>query len=1083
MSYLPGEPPEDILAIEDDPATADEIARALDRGGYHFTRALTGAEGLARLQEKSYSLVVIDGMLPDCAGAAVCQSIKKRDPLLPVLILGARSMLENEIEGLNASADSYLTKPFDPAELLAHVKTVLRTRATQLFLAQYSQQLRLVTEIGHQITSILDLDRLISETVQLTQRAFALKCAGVGLLESNDVLWRLSWRDGGGEIQERVASISLLQGGPRGLIRKSKSIEVMPALIRAADHLIALDSLARDSRIVVPIVHRGSVLGALLACRESNGYFDEKDRLIMATLAGQLAVAVVNARLVMAQRRETQVALMLAQAAHVLNQPQSMSEMAQAIVRMITQLAGVAHSAIGFWQPAQGENILHSLHADSCILEELLRGLIARRDPNFLAALSNMCEPGVIHLPQGQARLQKIHAGPVTRELLAVPFLLRQQTEGALFILGQPAYHFDAYDRSLAIGLAQQVAGVAGNLGLLTRLQQERDQLQTILASMQGGVFLVDDRGQIAYCNPRLSAMMGTRAETFLGHSYRVFFQQILARSGDAEKARRELEAAVNQVTTLPVVDLTLPRPDASHLRIHFFPVKDKDELGRCSGWGGVVGDITREHEHLGRTSELLSSVSHELRTPLAAIKGFVTMLSGGYAYWDEGSRESYLRSINESADQLGRLIENVLEMARLDAGMACLRRRSVALASLVERAVQAARLPDREHDFEVSIMTGLPELEMDPLRIEQVLRNLLQNAVDSSPAGSKIIVRAEQQTDEVLISVADHGNGVPKENLAHVFDRFLWASQTSGGQIKCAGLGLYLSHELVIAHGGRIWAASEPGHGTTIYFTLPLECPSNGSSVVTIAPSAARAARQSGADAHLPWDVTSLLLVEDDAPAARVLKANLEAEGYKVSVACQGRVALEMAAHSAFQLVLLDLMLPDLDGFQVCEHLREFSSVPVIIITGKASERDKVRGLSVGADDYLVKPFSSKELVARVQAVLRRARSQSAGDARATLRFGDLTLDLAHRQVYLRGNIVALTAREYKLLSYMATNSGRVLSHSHLLAKVWGPEYADDSQYLWVCISRLRRKLEDIPERPRYIFTDPTAGYHFCEG
>ncbi len=377
MGYLPGELPEVILAIADDPATGEVIAHALDREGYHFTHALTGTEGLARLQEQSYSLVVVDEMLPDCGGEAVCQSVKKRDPLLPVLILGARSMIENEIKSFNAGADGYLTKPFDPAELLAHVKTVLRIRATQLFLARYSQQLRLVSEIGRQITSILDLDHLLSEAVQLTQRAFALQCAGVGLLESNEVRWRLRWCDESGDIRERVASISLARGRLRGLIGRSKPIEVMPALVKAADNLIAEDSLAFDSRIVVPIAHSSGVLGALLACRRSDGNFAEEDRFLMAMLAGQLAVAVINARLVTAQRRETQVAQMIAEAAQRLNQPQSMSEIAQAIVCTIAQLAGVAHSAIGFWQPAQGEHIFHTLHADSCIFEDLLMvGLI-----------------------------------------------------------------------------------------------------------------------------------------------------------------------------------------------------------------------------------------------------------------------------------------------------------------------------------------------------------------------------------------------------------------------------------------------------------------------------------------------------------------------------------------------------------------------------------------------------------------------------------------------------------------------------------------------------------------------------------
>ena len=384
-----------------------------------------------------------------------------------------------------------------------------------------------MSEIGRRIASILDLDQLLSEVIRLTQRAFALAFAGVGLLEGGVILWRLGLRTEYGETQERIVSVELDRGSLPVPVRGSRPIEIMPEIIRTADGLIAEDLPAVNSRIIVPIVQSGGVLGVLLACRESNAYFDDKDRLIMGTLVGQLAVAIVNAQLVTAQQRETQIARMIAQAAQLLNQPQSMSEMAQAIVSMITQLAGVAHSAIGFWRPAQGESILLSLHADSCTLEELLRDLIARGDTNFPAALSNTGEPHVVQLPQGQARLPKTDAGSGAQELLAVPFPRGEQIEGALFILGQPAYHFDAYDRSLAVGIAHQVAGAARNRDLLTRLQQERDQLETVLAGMRDGVFLVDDRGQIAYCNSQLGEMIGTRVETFLGHSYHVFFQQL----------------------------------------------------------------------------------------------------------------------------------------------------------------------------------------------------------------------------------------------------------------------------------------------------------------------------------------------------------------------------------------------------------------------------------------------------------------------------------------------------------------------------------------------------------------------------
>ncbi len=1080
MTYLPHSRSEDILAIEAEPVTANLIAQALAQEGYRCILALTGTEGLARLEEQTFSLVVIDKVLPDCDGYQICQSIKKRDPLLPVMMTGAHSTIDDEVKGLNLGADDYIATPFHPIELLARVKAILRSRSTQLFLAQYSQQLQVIGEIGRRITSILDLDCLLSEVIRLTQQAFALKCAGVGLLEGSGVLWRLGLQDEHGGIHERVVSIKLDHGRLPALIKRSRSIEIMPEVMKTAYCLIAESSFAVNSRIIVPIHQSGDILGALLACHESSEYFDDKDRLMMGMLARQLAVAVVNARLVLAQQRETQIAQTLVQSGHLINQLQNMSEIMPALVGTIAQPAGVAHSAIGFWEKAQGESILQSLYADSRDLDEALRNLIAKDGANFLNILTNTQEPSVIQLRPGQARIEKTCAEPGAPDLLITPIRRGEQIRGALFILGNSAHHFDTYDCSLAIGIAHQLASKAETLDLLSSLQRDSGQREAILMSVQNGIFLVDGSGQIVYCNPQLSDMIGTNAKTLLGHSYCVLFQQLVARSGNREKTRQDLDIAVGQITTFPIVNLTIPRPDFLHLQLHFFTVND--ESGQSIGWGAALSNVTAQLERLDRMSDLLASVAHKLRTPLATIKGFATMLSGERPYWGEDGHEGYVRSIDESADQLGRLIENVLEMARMDTGVALLRRRSVAVPSLVERAVRAIRLLDKEHEFEVSIMAGLPELEIDPLRIEQVLRNLLENAVDASPAGSHVVVRVERQSDEVLISIADQRIDIPKDTLAHIFDRVPQATEVSRGQTKSAELGLYVSRAVVTAHGGRIWATSEPGHGTTIHFTLPVESFPNGSSAAPPRPNTNQLGRRLEADSHTPSNVTTILIVDDDVLQLRLFKVNLEMEGYKVMTASQGRAALEMAALQAFHLILLDLGLPDLDGFHVCARLREFSSVPIIIITGKDTEQDKLRGLGVGADDYLIKPFSPKELVARVRAVLRRAQAPGVPEGRTMLRVGDMTLDLAHREVYLRGKIVSLTLHEYKLLIYMATNPGRVLSHRQLLTEVWGPEYGDDRQYLWVSISRLRRKLEDDPGQPRYIITDPTVGYHFSE-
>ena len=223
--------------------------------------------------------------------------------------------------------------------------------------------------------------------------------------------------------------------------------------------------------------------------------------------------------------------------------------------------------------------------------------------------------------------------------------------------------------------------------------------------------------------------------------------------------------------------------------------------------------------------------------------------------------------------------------------------------------------------------------------------------------------------------------------------------------------------------------------------------------------------------------DRITLLVVDDDPRMQRLLRANLERAGYRVDVANDGAVALEQIELAPPDLVLLDVMMPLMDGLTCLGRLREFSDVPVILLTAKGEERDKVQGLDLGADDYLTKPFGPAELLARVRAVLRR-RTQASAAAPTEITVGDLTINLARRRVVRQDQEIRLTPTEYKLLYELATNRGRVLLHGELLARVWGPEYRDEVDYLWTYVRYLRNKLEPDPAHPRYILSEPGVGY-----
>ena len=221
------------------------------------------------------------------------------------------------------------------------------------------------------------------------------------------------------------------------------------------------------------------------------------------------------------------------------------------------------------------------------------------------------------------------------------------------------------------------------------------------------------------------------------------------------------------------------------------------------------------------------------------------------------------------------------------------------------------------------------------------------------------------------------------------------------------------------------------------------------------------------------------ILVIDDEPQILRALRTILLARHYRVSTAGRGEEGLALAAAELPDLVILDLALPDMDGIQVCKRLREWSQAPIIVLSVREGERDKVTALDQGADDYLTKPFSAEELLARIRVALRHAARERSQEPDAIVS-GSLVIDLAGRLVTRSGEEIKLTATEFRLLAYLATNAGRVLTHQAILSHVWDPADADHLEYLRVYIRQLRKKLEEDPEHPRTILNEPGIGYRF---
>jgi two-component system KDP operon response regulator KdpE len=222
------------------------------------------------------------------------------------------------------------------------------------------------------------------------------------------------------------------------------------------------------------------------------------------------------------------------------------------------------------------------------------------------------------------------------------------------------------------------------------------------------------------------------------------------------------------------------------------------------------------------------------------------------------------------------------------------------------------------------------------------------------------------------------------------------------------------------------------------------------------------------------------ILVVDDELSIIKFLRAVLKGDGYEVLVAMDGAEAIQTIESELPDLIILDIMMPNTNGIEVCRQVREWSQIPIIMLSARGDENDKVECLKIGADDYITKPFGKNELLARVEAVMRRTQTEATVSPEPALTIGELDINFARRQITLGKEHITLTPTEYNLFQELVLNAGKVLTHSHLLAKVWGPDYTDEREYLHVFVRRLRSKIEPDPAESRYILTVPGVGYQF---
>ena len=748
----------------------------------------------------------------------------------------------------------------------------------------------------------------------------------------------------------------------------------------------------------------------------------------------------------------------------------------QDIVEAACDLAGARYGAMGVFD-VSGQIQTFATHGITPEQRQRLGDL-----PKGLGLL------GVLQHEQRSMRLADISKHPRSvgfppdhppmKSFLGAPVRLGDESLGNLYLTEKIAgAEFTPEDEDILLLFASQAALAIRNAQQFEALEGERRRLESLVRLLPVGVLMIEAGSERVL-------MVNREAERILGTSYDAEdvlddHDEVVLETPDGSEIGEDSPVlrALTRSEIVRAEEVVHRFKDGRKVFTLVSAAPIYGEREEVAAAVSIIQDISPLEELERLKSEFLGIVSHELRTPLTAIKGSTATVLGSSHSLDEREIGEFFQIIDEQADRMRDLINNLLDVTRIEAGELSVTLTPFDLPEAIDEAKSMFALNGGYQEISIEMQPGPTLVNADRRRIVQVLNNLLSNAGKYSPDTTTVRIDVEPGPDRVTVHVRDEGRGIGSANLPYVFRKFYQTGGEAENGFRGSGLGLTICKGIVEAHGGRIWAASPGnGQGTTFSFTLPSAPGSHTQTLADVSQRANHIGRVSETGGK-----TKVLAIDDEARALRYIQTTLQRAGYRPIVTVDPSEVLGLVELEQPQLVLLDLMFPDASGFDLLQSIREISGVPVICVTARDDEEHTVRALRLGADDYITKPFSPPELLARIEASLRRRVLVDQIEVRPPFELAEMIIDFSSRRVSLSGEEIKLTATEYKLLHELATNAGRVLTHDQLLQRVWGAEYSGEGHLVRAIVRNLRRKLGDDARKPRFIFTERQVGYRMA--
>ncbi len=1068
------------------------LIETLNPEAYNIFTVDDPGKAMEMLRDAEYDLVILDDLVFGSDVVGVVREIRRRFPLTPVLVISENKDSAYQTDLMEAGATDLLSDDlYHKEELHRRLRLVFQQRRQNRALARRNNNLQSLATLARRLHTATDVQTLIADTIDQTCKTFNLYGMAI-VISEGDLLHVHAGSTGTSLDSLQTNSIRPHQYDPFRRVINSGFVQTF-ANIQSDSFFVPIPSLPKvESAVLIPLSFPEYTYGVLAIFGNPNNPLNPDDLIVYELFAAQFTTALQNAQLYEEQERRVQSSSHLLRAWQrfiTLNTPE---DIARNLRELVEDIPAVSTCLVWLYEDegdqvvadarqAEVMNVFHDLHRKG-YTDQLYDDL----DEHLQVTL---------RLGRGQNN----PLGPLFRALRGQELMLFPVTDSARLagaLIASPAGNrqFGLEDANLMKSLAHAAGQALVRNTLTTVMGEKGGRLEAILRSIYEGIFFVDHTGQVAFCNPQFTEMTNILPSDVLSREADVLLNLLAQESRDPDNVRYQLEEAIQSVLggdgtdeNYTILEIALADPDRE---IHVEFTRIISTLNNeYLGWIGIARDNSRLKKMFSTQMSLLDLMSEQIRVPHAELRGLVATLVENHTRFSNRERARFLRQIENSIENMGELWENFLDMYHLEVAGLVLEREESDLYDIIQRTLDNRLFAENRRQVRVEAPARLPTVKVDEIRIERAVSNLLQNALLTSPKGAPVSLRLENRETEVHIIIQDQSNGIPPDKIDQIFDPFYHAEDDELNEV--INLGLYISRELVHRHGGRIWAESIVGKGTTITIALPttegsaVAAPPPRPEVIRQEPQVLAAEpvrsepRQTGYSVQ-KRQPKAIMIVEGSSGLVKFLHDKLEDQGYELLVYRSSEEALADVKAIRLDMIVLDVNLADANSLDVCERMRKRTEVPIVMLADEASEAEEVRALKqFGADAFITRPITEEQLMARVDVILKRVMDIPTR-TREPLDLGDLYIDFARREVFLHNKPIELTRIEYDLLHTLAINENQVLTHKQLLDKVWGPEYQAETQYLWVNVSRLRKKLEPTPDSPRYIHTQQGVGYVF---